>query len=376
MWWRLPLTYLAVGLALLYVGERALTDASRWAIDALGVALVLLASALALWRAVRASDTRRRAAWRIFVEYVLVLLGLGIYVLQLRELGIARTGELGTILRVGWPALVLLGLFPAIAKEVALARMARNPTIEAWRLRLAGRAARILVLGLITFAGVNYAASRWNRTLDLSYFKTTAPGSSTEALVRGLTRPIELLLFFPPGNEVLEQVRAYADTLARAGSLLQVHVLDQALDPERARALQIRSNGYLALKSESMSDTLHIGLDMEQAQRTLRTLDAKVQRSLIKVARPPRVAYLTSGHDERETSATPGDTRLGYGDFRKLLESLGFTIKRLGLGEGLGRAVPDDATLVAVPGPVSALLAEEDKVLAPYLQQGGALLVL
>lgn len=376
MWWRIPLIYLASGLAVLYVGERTLTGNPRWIVDGVGALLIAVAFTLAVLRAVQARDSHRRAAWRILVEYGLVFVGLAVYVAHLYAKATGPGSELRMLLRVVWPTLVLLGLLPAIAKEVTLARMARSPTLEGWRLRLAGRSARILVLGVITFGGVNYAASRWNRTIDLSYFKTAQPGSSTEALVRNLTRPIEVLLFFPPGNEVLEHVRSYAEHLAQASSMVTVKVLDQALAPQQARALQVRNNGYLAIKGESTHETVRIGLEVEDAQRVLRTLDAKVQRSLIKVARPPRLAYLTSGHEEREDNTTPGDTRLPHGDFRKLLESQGFGIRRLGLGEGLGRAVPGDATVVIIAGPVAPLLPEEQKTLVDYFQAGGSLLVL
>ena len=35
----------------------------------------------------------------------------------------------------------------------------------------------LLVLAIIGFAGINYAASTWNRKVDLSYFKTSRVGS-------------------------------------------------------------------------------------------------------------------------------------------------------------------------------------------------------
>jgi hypothetical protein len=96
---------------------------------------------------------------------------------------------------------------------------------------------------------------------------------------------------------------------------------------------------------------------------------------LLTVARGPRVAYLTVGHNERDTTSG-SDKRLGLSDFKTLLESEGFTVKRLGLGEGLGQKVPDDARLVIVPGPIDALLPAEVTALHTWVDAGGRLMVM
>jgi hypothetical protein len=70
------------------------------------------------------------------------------------------------------------------------------------------------------------------------------------------------------------------------------------------------------------------------------------------------------------------DRRLGMRDFRTVLELLGFQIKRLGLGEGLGSEVPEDALLVVVAGPLEPFLPDERATLKRYLDRGGRMLLL
>ncbi|MEE8408396.1 MAG: Gldg family protein [Myxococcota bacterium] len=370
----LPGALFLTGLVALFIAERALSGLARWGVGGLGL-LCIVAIGLGALRLKSADGDRRRAAGRILIEYAIVLVGLLLYFVQLDALGLIEAGKLQTVLQVSWPALVLLGIAPAIAMEVALAGMARTPTIELWRIRFAGRAARIVALAIVAFAGVNYASAKWNRKVDLSYFKTTEAGESTKKIVEGLTQPVRFILFFPPGNEVLERARSYFETLAVMSEYATVEIADQALDPDLARDLRIRANGYLAIKSDTQTETLRLGLKIESARGTLRQLDAKVQEKLLRVVRPARVAYFTTGHLERDYAPLSDDKRLGVRDFRTLLESLGLRIKRLGLGEGLGREIPDDATLVVVAGPLEPFLPGERAAIEAYAERGGRLFI-
>lgn len=372
---RLPAIAMLSGLAALYFGERALSGGARWTLVGLGGLLVAAALGTAFLRVARAEGERKRAFLAVAVEYCVAALAVLLYFAQTSELALVPVGKAQTLIMVLWPAILLLGLTPAIAMEAALASMARAPAIELWRVRRGGRAARIAALAVVAFAGANYTASQWSRKIDLSYFKTSKAGSATLAIVEGLTQPVELLLFFPPGNEVLEHARAYADTLDAKSEQVSVRVVDQALEVELARELKVRNNGYLVLRSGERSEQLRLELDLEDARSALRNLDAEVQERLLKVVRPPRIAYFTAGHLERDWIPPGDDKRLGISDLKALVEGQGFQVRRLGLTEGLGSAVPDDATLVVVAGPAQAFLPNEREALKAYIARGGRLMV-
>ncbi len=372
----LPLVLLGVSLAALYLGERALAGMARLVLSGLGGALFVAAVVAAFLRW-RTADSQRRAALRtLLVEYAVITLGLVAYLAQADVLAWVEPGKLQTALQVGWVGLVALGALPAVASELALIGMARAPQIESWRLRLAARAARIVAFALIAFAGVNYASAQWNRKIDLSYFKTTQAGSSTKAVVQGLTTPVRFVLFFPPGNDVAEAARAYFEELAATNALAAVEWVDQALDPELARKLRVRANGYVVIAAGEKVETLHLGVELESAARQLKKLDGEVHKKLLAVVRPPRVAYFTSGHQERDYAPSGEEKRAALRDFRTLLEVVGFSVKRLGLAEGLGSEIPKDASLVVVAGPVDPFLPEERAALGRYLDKGGRLLAL
>ncbi|HET6343718.1 MAG TPA: Gldg family protein, partial [Myxococcota bacterium] len=287
----------------------------------------------------------------------------------------AERERLPTLLKVAWPGLVLLGLLPTIAMELAVGSMQHTPTLEIWRVRLASRAARIMAFALVAFAGINYTAATWNHKIDLSYFKTTKLGSATRNIASNLTQPVKVYLFFPPGNDVLELARAYFDELAHASDQVEVKVLDQALEPDKAKDMKVRANGWVAIQSGNNTETLRLDLDAEEARGALRSLDAEVQQRLLKVIRPGRIAYFTTGHMERDYAPPVDDRRPGLADFKMLLEAQGFSIRRLGLGEGLGTDIPKDATLVCVMGPTDAFTPTERGALHRYLEAGGRALI-
>jgi hypothetical protein len=372
-----PLAYLALGLAALYLGERALTGTTGVAVSGVGALLCAAALAIAVIRVARAPDAdRRRAALRLLVAYAVVTTGLVVYAVPTYLMPGELSPRVRGLFMVGWPVLVLGGLLPAIAMEQALRSMIQAPKLEVWRLTLAARAAVIAVFAVVAFAGANFAASQWNRKIDLSYFKTTKPGEATLELVAEISEPVQALLFYPSGSDVLEDLRAYFGALNAKNSRLAVEVVDQALEPELAKKYKVRNNGSLVLVRGERHESLTVGVDREDARKVLKKLDSEVQERLFKVVRPARVAYLTTGHGERDWSPAQGDKRYGLSDFKNLLESIGFTVKRLGLSEGLGKEVPSDATLVVVAGPTDPMVAGEREALHAYLGRGGRLWVL
>lgn len=370
---RLPLWLLSLGLLSLYLGVRVLTDLPQKLAVGVGATLLPVALALAIGRVLATQGDRRKAYTRMVLEYLLVLAAVLLYAAQSDTLMWVTSKNLTTVLQVSWPALLFLGLMPALVGEMAIASMRHAPTVELWRVRYAARGARIVVLTLVAFAGVNYAAQRWNRKVDLAHFKTAAAGEAVSKLVSSLSQPVRFVLFFPANNDVLEQVQGYVQALTAQNPLVTVEVVDQALNPQLAKELKVRDNGVVALVAGERSELLKLDVDLEDARNSLRELDAKVQEKLLRLLRPARTAYFTTGHAERDYAPLGDDKRYGVVALKGAAEALGFTVKRLGLGEGLGMRVPADAALVVIAGPTEPFLPEEVASLKAYLDQGGKL---
>lgn len=371
------------GMGLVFLGERVVGGESttRQALDALGVLGVLASLALFAKGAALAPEHERRAH-RIGILYGLVgALSLCVYALGTETmLGSMRFADdeaehrFAVVVGALWPILWLVGTLPLVEVDRALAA---NPVhVVPARVREAAGGALSLALALAMLFPLNYAAQDLNKRWDFGYFKTARPGSATVAMVQGLDQPLDAYLFFPVSSDVTDELRTYFDALA--GGPLTVHYVDHALEPELAKELKIRDNGYVAFVrgegEDQQVEKVKIGVDFESAKRTLKKLDSEIQGALLKVARGQKTAYFTVGHGELYwKSGTDVDRRTT--NLKKVLEAFNYKVKELGLTEGLANEVPEDADVVVILGPQAAFLPEELAALDTWRRAGGSLLV-
>lgn len=375
---------LVVGLLLLFAGERLFAVGTARAVLSMAGA-VLVAGALVV-RAIRVRSAGRVEGDGGRVQVERLLLGLGavialalmLYVTQVEVLSPKARAwpRLVPVLSALWPALLTAGLLPTVLAELAYAAMHRAPKAEAGRVRdaaLSGAGlAAVLVFGFSAYYVANARDVKW----DLSFFRTTRPGEGTVNLVRALDEPIEVTAFFPPGNEVREEVVGYLRELAGHSQQLRVSVLDHALEPTRARELGVTGNGTVVLARGERRELYGIGLELQRARSQLRSMDGEVHKRLSTLSRPRRTLYFTTGHGER-TAERQGSTdqRWTVRTLRDLFARQNHEVKALGLGEGLGTDVPADAAAVLVVGAQEPMLPEVEASLLRYLDRGGSVLL-
>ena len=383
-----PTGLLTGALALLFVAEKlaagsGLQDWLRAA--AAGLLLATLAARAIRWR--QAEGAERRAEGWLLAAASGVVFAVLLWWLStdqgLDALGLQGEGRerLDVILSVGWLVVLLCSGGALLAMEAAYRRM---PVAEAVELRRVARAASSgvsLALSVVFLGSVGYVAHVENVKKDLTYFKTTEPSEGTLKLVRGLGEPVRAVLFYPRVNEVLEELKPYFDRLAAESDQFTVEVRDHALAPELARRHRITGNGVVAfVKGEgarAQVEKLDIGEKLEWARRKLRTLDGRVQKALSRLVRIRRLVYLTAGHREHTAGGAEGD---GPGDrTRDLMDAFArsnIETRPLGMAQGLGSDVPEDAPMVMVVGPREPFLPEEARALVRYLKRGGRLVVM
>lgn len=383
----LPSLVLGGGLVLVFLGERLL-GAGGLVKSPTSIAGLLAVVAALVLRALRArrftgagpdAEPERALAWL----HAAALAALAGYFVT-SDLWFHLTGytlqkqapRLAAVIETLWPALLLLSVLPTLLMELSLREMARAPVRDVARVRAARYAGMGIAFALVFSFAIAYVASERDRKADLSYFRVARAGESTLKLVETLDKPVQAFLFFPPANEVLVEVESYFDDLRRRSPQLQVQVLDQAVDPARARELGVSGNGAIVLQRDTLREQIPMPLRIESARDALRRLDEEVHKRLLGVTRPPRVAYLTQGHGERRASAAEDtDRRDTVRLVRDYLLDQGYEVKDLGLAEGLGTDVPADAAIVLVLGPQQAFLDEEAAALERYLDRQGRLLI-
>ncbi len=115
---KLPPSCVLLALTLLYAGERVFDGKMRTGLNRVGMATLGVGLLLALVRIMRNTGDRRKAWAEVFFDYLVVFVGLSLYATQ--RSGIVSSGRLFTLLQVCWPGVLLLGLLPAIAQEMAM----------------------------------------------------------------------------------------------------------------------------------------------------------------------------------------------------------------------------------------------------------------
>lgn len=374
---------LALGLVLTWCGER-IAESGTWRqiLSEVGAAAVLGAVAWRAQRMSRAQGEAKSVEKALFGLFALALAGVVLYYAQSDVLAkldgkalAATSPKLAAVVGVLFPMVLAAAVFPILLMELAYAAMARAPRLETLRVRDAMFSGLGLASALVFAFAAQYVANERDAKADFAYFRTARAGEGTQKLVASLTEPVLVSLFFPPGNDVSEQVREYFKDLESAGKL-QVSVYDHALEPAKARDLGVSANGTVILQKGGRKESLFVGQDLDKARATLKTLDKDVQKKLLLVARQARTIYLTTGHGERGEESTGGEERRATVSLLKNeLRGQNYEVRTLSAAEGLASELPKDASAVMILGPREPFTQPEADAISAYAKKGGKLFI-
>ncbi len=371
------------GAAFVYAGQRIWFDgALEWPITGLGLLMVFGVIGLAFAGRTAETDPGRTHSRTVYAGagaiglvaitmYFTTLDGFSMGVLGFDEAGRDRWyGAVTVIYLVTW----VCSTFTLVFADRALAKHPKVLPVEVSSRSMYSGLATGLALCLIF--PVNYLANSNGFEYDYAYFRTTKAGSSTLAVVRSLPEPVHATLFYTASNDVKEQLVPYFRSLQDASDgQFTYEVVDQAMVPDKAEELKIRDNGYISFAQGDNSEKFKVGTDIDRAKRDLKKLDGTVQKHLLKLAKGKRTAYMLTGHGEASARTKDNPTRK-LNSFKKLMQELNYKVKDFAVSDGSADAVPDEAGLVIVAGPMHSLLPEELEALGTYLDGGGRLLIL
>lgn len=371
-----PAGLVLLAVLLLFVAERVLAEGTA-RLAALVAAGLAFAAGVA-WRLLSLRGVKGpvvRAGWLQLLAFAGCAAAAALYAVSVAvDTGTRQAGEVSAMWLIGSVLAFGLSLTAILAIESVAVSMRQAGFVEPLRLRhaLAGTLSFVLALGGLSF--LNWAVNYQDLRQDLSYGAPTRPTESTLSLVGASSRPVEVYLFFEKGSPVLAEIRDYFDALAARGA--QVHVLDQALDIELAKALGVSRNGTIALRSGERRESWYVGSEREEARRHVRDLEDGVRERLSRATRELKSIYMTYGHGERlEGRASTGD-RPAASQFHQLAKALNAKIRKLGTAEGFSAGVPADAEMVVVHGPTQPFQPAEVRALQDYFARGGSLLLL
>ncbi len=381
---RLPSALYASGMIAIYLGERILeSGAPSHVATILGSILVLAALGMRIGRAGSRPADERAAERALTLLYVAGVAALLLYFINSNVLFYLtgktleqRMPRVSTVVGALWPALWLCATLPVVFVEMSLGAMAKSPLLDQGRVRAAMLSGLGLSFALVFSFAVTYVTSERDIKKDLSFFRTAKAGESTKKIVRALDKPVNIYLFFPPANEVREEVDSYFSDLTHESKMLIVEHFDHALHPGKAKDLNVSGNGIVVVARDTVKEQIPLPLQLEAARSQLKVLDQEVNKRLLGVTRKAKIGYITAGHEER-TVEPMGDTdkRGGIRNLKSMLVDQGFEIKDLSMAQGLGTEVPADAMLVIIAGPRKPFLPEEEAAINRYIDRKGRVLI-
>ena len=368
------------GCLLVLGGERftAGAGALRWMLDGGGAVLLLVVLGIRAAEMRGLEGAAQRAVRRAFVLYLLAAVGLLLYPLSTA----ATTDRLGleessarswrAFWSVAWMLLWWVGSLAALAADWARSGIREAHSVEVGRVRAASVGAASFALAVGWVFALNYTANERDHLWEWSRSSRARASEATLELVAGLRSPVGLVAFFPPANEVLRRIEPFRDENSRSGTV-SVEVLDQPMEPARAKELGARSNGVLFVVRGSDRQRIDLDTDYERAKRQLGDLDRRFQEALLRVGRSRATIYLTKGHGEREQSEGD-DGAPGIRQAQDILRLLNVSIRTLSVTD-LIQDPPADARLIAIFGPTRRFLPEEVDSLRRWWGLGGSLLL-
>lgn len=403
-WWLSLL--LGLGLLMMFLGERIFAHESglRGMFTMVGVVLVLGVTAVRAWTMLGSSGNRRKVERILLFCHLGTCIALVLYALTtnwgLGKLALSETAtaHFSGAMTVLFAAVLLASLVPVLMIELSLGIAMRenfdiagsgdDTNVELYRVRDIGWSGLSVALALSFLMVTCSVANERNIQKDVSYFKTSQPGESTQKIAASSTEPIKVLLFFPEVNEVKEQVKRYFEALsAAAGGKIVLEEHDRFLDADLAGKYKVTKDGTIVLvrgkDDKEKSQTMDVDTDIEKARKgagKLRNLDREVNTLLLKLVREKRKAYVMTGHGEmNDPDSVPPDLKGRVPErrttvFKKRLGEMNYEVKDLGLVD-LASNVPDDATVVIMLAPTVPLQQAEWEALDRYLAKGGRLLV-
>ncbi|MEI6833280.1 MAG: Gldg family protein [bacterium] len=374
-----------LGAALAFLGERYFFgDSLHWWISGTGLSLVCLGivvACLCLLNAKQQGFHRETPSWRLSIIWQsMVLLSFIVFLVYRNILGERPHPDtlMDKVLLGTWLVAGVLGLFMGFGVEWSKLKNGRGQFAEPQRVQLAAMSWLKIGMLAIVIACSNYFVVKRNVSWDLSYLKTSRPSPSTFQMISGLSQNVDVVLFFPAGNEVLSRARMYFDEIGKSGAKLTVSFYDMETSPVQAEEYKVSRNGFVVLRSSDLIERFDLGLTLDSARKGLKNLDVEFQRALTSVTQKKKVLYFTRGHGELGWVSDEKESE-GLRSIKKLenyLRNSGYTLRFFGLSDGAANNVPPDADAVVIVGGSQPFLADEARVIQRYVESGGKLLVM
>jgi ABC-type uncharacterized transport system involved in gliding motility auxiliary subunit len=225
--------------------------------------------------------------------------------------------------------------------------------------RYGGLAASSVLIFLGILIAVNYIGKRQNKRWDFTASQQYSLADQSRQVLTKLDAPLNVTVF--EKEEAMQPFRDRLGEYAYTSDQVKVEYVDPDKDPTRAQQSGVQSYGTIVVDYKG------------RTERTTQNTEQDITNTIIKaVSGEQRKVYFTQGHGEKDPVSQ--DERAGYSAIDDALKRENYAVEKLVLAQK--GAVPDDASLVVVAGPITDFFPPEVEALKAYLGKQGKLLLM
>jgi ABC-type uncharacterized transport system involved in gliding motility auxiliary subunit len=215
-----------------------------------------------------------------------------------------------------------------------------------------------VIVALAIVVAVNYIAARQNKRWDLTASRQNSLAEQTVKVLQSLDAPVKFTVFAQQTD--FERFRQRLEAYSYASKQVSVEYIDPDMKPVEARAAGIEAYGTVVVSYKDKSERVTSDTEQDLTNAVIKAMSTMARK-----------VYFLQGHGEREPNKEERD---GYSAVSASLRKDNYMVERLVLAQM--KDVPDDATVVLVPGPTTDILPAEAEALRRYLARAGKLMVM
>jgi ABC-type uncharacterized transport system involved in gliding motility auxiliary subunit len=277
---------------------------------------------------------------------VAALVALGLYIVM-REFNLYMQISVGLVV-LGLAFFVILD--PNRVRSALTGRQARY-----------GSNALVLTLAFVgILVAVNYFVYENSQNWDITEDKTNTLAEETLETIAKLPEPVMARAFYSPQVSAVRAEELLKNYKVNADGKFDYEFIDPLTNPAATQAANVIRDGTVVFQLGDRQEHVTSVTEREFTGALVRLMNAEDQ-----------AIYFLTGHGE----ISPDDTsENSFGMVRTSLESKNYIVQTLNLLSS--NQIPEDAKAVIIAGAMHPLTEEEVGMLADYLDQGGALIVM
>lgn len=195
---------------------------------------------------------------------------------------------------------------------------------------------------------------------DLTEDQVNTLAPETLSAIEQLPQKVTAIAFFSQSSNRESATQLLDKIKSNSNGKFDYEFIDPDRDPQTALNAGITGDGKILLQMGELNEIVAFASETEILKGMLRLLNPGTD-----------AVYFLTGHDEQDIEQG-GDTSLTRA--KATLESKNYSVKTLNLL--VENEVPEDASVIAIAGPLQPLTQSEVDLLKEYLANGGSLIIM